>query len=423
MIKCLRRKLIAACMASLTVVLLVILGGVNLMSYQKVVSDADAILALLAANDGTFPKNRGGQGEKTEGDVLPAGGLMGKREPYGMSPETPYESRFFSVLLGEDGQVLETDTVQIVAVDAEEAAAYARNVVNSGNPSGFWGDYRYLIHEEAEGSQVIFLDCGRSLSSFRTTLLASVALSLVGLGAVLILLLVLSSRIVRPMAESYEKQKRFITDAGHELKTPMTIISADADLAEMECGENQWLTDIHRQAQRLTALTNDLIYLSRMEEEQPNLQRLEFPLSDVVEEMVQSFAAPARNQEKELTASIQPMLSYTGDEKAIRQLISILLDNALKYSPAGGTLALKLEKQGRNVVLTVSNTALQPVERDKLPYLFDRFYRTDQSRNSQTGGYGLGLAIARGIVLAHRGKIRAESLDGKSLSIVVSLLS
>ena len=268
---------------------------------------------------------------------------------------------------------------------------------------------------------IIFLDCGRSLSSFRATLLASAALALLGLLAVLVLLLILSSRIVRPMAESYEKQKQFITDAGHELKTPMTVISADVDLAEMECGENQWLTDIRRQAERLTCLTNDLIYLSRMEEEQPALQRIEFPLSDLAEEMAQSFQAVARSQEKELALSIHPMLSCTGDEKAIRQLLSILLDNALKYSPAGGSLALRLEKQGRSALLTVSNTTTQPVEQDKLPHLFDRFYRSDQSRNSQTGGYGLGLSIARSIVLAHKGRIRAESSDGLSLSVVVSL--
>ena len=244
---------------------------------------------------------------------------------------------------------------------------------------------------------------------------------MLGLAAVLFLLLILSRRIVRPMAESYEKQRQFITDAGHELKTPMTIISADADLAEMECGENQWLTDIRRQAQRLTALTNDLIYLSRMEEEQPKLQYIDFPISDVVEEMAQSFAAPARSQDKELQVQVQPMLSFKGDEKGIRQLASILLDNALKYSPPGGQLALRLEKQGRNLLLTVSNTCAQPMEQDKLPHLFDRFYRTDQSRNSQSGGYGLGLSIARSIVSAHKGKIRAESHDGTQLSIQVKL--
>lgn len=424
MIKKLRRKLIAACMISLAIVLTVILGGVNLMSYHKVVADADAVLALLDANDGAFPKNRGGQEEKPEGDVPTDSVPGGKKNPFdqrGMSPETPYESRFFSVLLGKGGQVLQTDTGQIAAVDEEEAVVYAREVSDSGRSSGFWGDYRYRLCEDELGSRIIFLDCGRSLSSFRTTLIASVLLALLGLLAVLALLLVLSKRIVRPVAESYEKQKQFITDAGHELKTPMTIISADADLAEMECGENQWLTDIRRQAQRLTGLTNDLIYLSRMEEEQPKLQRIAFPLSDMAEEMAQSFQGPAKSQGKELSLHIQPMLACTGDEKAIRQLLSILLDNALKYAPAGGHLELELARQGRNVILTVSNTTAQPVERDKLPHLFDRFYRMDQSRSQQTGGYGLGLSIAQSIVLAHKGKIRAESPDGNTLSVVVTL--
>lgn len=424
MIKKLRAKLILACMFSLAVVLLVILGGVNLMSYQKVVSDADTVLSLLAANDGAFPKLRAPQEEKDEGYFAPFGTPGGKPNLFNqriMSPETPYESRFFSVLLGEDGQAVETDTGQIAAVDAEQATDYAQKAAASGKTSGFLDDYRFLVQNESGGIRVIFLDCGRSLSSFRTTLLASVSLAVLGLAAVLFLLLILSRRIVRPMAESYEKQRQFITDAGHELKTPMTIISADADLAEMECGENQWLTDIRRQAQRLTALTNDLIYLSRMEEEQPKLQYIDFPISDVVEEMAQSFAAPARSQDKELQVQVQPMLSFKGDEKGIRQLASILLDNALKYSPSGGQLALRLEKQGRNLLLTVSNTCAQPMEQDKLPHLFDRFYRTDQSRNSQSGGYGLGLSIAKSIVSAHKGKIRAESHDGTQLSIQVTL--
>ena len=143
-----------------------------------------------------------------------------------------------------------------------------------------------------------------------------------------------------------QSRQEFVSNVSHELKTPMTIISADADLAEMECGENQWLTDIRRQARRLTELTNDLVYLSRMEEEQPKLQCIEFPISDVAEERADSFQAPAKSQEKDFSLSIQPMLSFTGDEKNIRKLISILLDNALKYSPRGGKIELRLEKQG-----------------------------------------------------------------------------
>ena len=418
MIGRLRRKLIVACMFSLAVVLTVILGGVNLMSYHKVVADADNILTLLDANGGAFPKSHG------TGTLPPDSAPPAKKDPFGqrgMSPETPYESRFFSVLLGADGRVLQIDTGQIAAVDEEEAEVYAKNVFFSGRSSGFRDNYRYLLCEDEQGSLIIFLDCGRSLSAFRTTLLASVLLALLGLLAVLVLLLILSKRIVRPVAESYAKQKQFITDAGHELKTPMTIISADADLAEMECGENQWISDIRRQAQRLTGLTNDLIYLSRMEEEQPKLQLIDFPLSDVAEEMARSFQALAKSQGKDFKLHIQPMISFTGDEKSIRQLLSILLDNALKYSPAGGQLQLGLEKQGRAILLAVSNTSAQPIDQNKLPHLFDRFYRTDQSRSSQTGGYGLGLSIARSIVLAHKGKIRAESPDGRTLTFLIHL--
>lgn len=418
MIRRLRRKLILACMVSLALVLAVILGGVNLMSYHKMVTDADAILALLDANGGNFPKNHGAEGTRPDG-TPPA--RKNPFDPGGISPETPYESRFFSVLLDADGQSLQVDTGQVVAVDEAAAVEYAQKVWASGRRSGFLGNYRYLLCEEEQGTLIVFLDCGRSLSTFLSTLLTSVLLALLGLLAVLVLLLILSKHIVRPVAESYEKQKQFITDAGHELKTPMTIISADADLAEMECGENQWISDIRRQVQRLTRLTNDLIYLSRMEEEQPKLQPIEFPLSDVAEEMAQSFQALAKSQGKELLLRIQPMLSFTGDEKAIRQLLSILLDNALKYSAASAPLKLGLERQGRTILLTVSNPVAQPVEQDKLSHLFDRFYRTDQSRSSETGGYGLGLSIARSIVLAHKGKIRAESPDGRTLTIVVHL--
>ena len=421
MIKTLRRKFIAATMLSLAAVLLVILGGVNLMSYQKVISDADAILELLCANSGTFPEFPAGKRPAQTAVQPPVSADKRGFGERGLSPETPYESRYFSVVLDEAGQVVYTDTVQIAAIDGDTAASYAQAVWQSGRTSGFWEDYRYACRSEANGWRIIFLDCGRTLSGFRTTLLASMMLALVGLGAVLVLLLILSGRIIRPVAESYEKQKQFITDAGHELKTPLTIISADTDLAEMECGENEWLEDIRRQAQRLTGLTEDLIYLSRMEEAQPRLQFLEFPISDVVEEMAQSFVAPARSQDKNLDIEVRPMISCNGDEKAVRQLVSILMDNALKYAPPGGQLALRLERQGRAVVLTVSNTTVHPVDKESLEHLFDRFYRGDQSRNTQTGGYGLGLSIAKSIVAAHRGKIRAESPAPDTLMILVTL--
>ena len=427
MIQKLRRRFIAASMLSLAAVLLVILGGVNCMNYHRLMEDSDAILSVLAENGGAFPKADPTDGKKDPGEK-PSDAPGGQKPPdtdplqrHGFSPETPYESRFFSVLLDGDGMVLSTDTGRIAAVDEETAQTYAQAIASAGRTSGTYGRYRFLVSPEAEGDRVIFLDCGRSLTSFRTTLAASVTVSLAGLGAVLVLLIVCSRRIVRPVAESYEKQKRFITDAGHEIKTPLTVIGADADLLELDVGENEWLTDIRRQAARLTGLTNDLIYLSRMDEEQPKLQPIEFPLSDLAEELCQSFQGLALAQKKTLTASIPPVVSCTGDEKAIRQLLSILLDNAVKYAPEGGSIQVALEQKDRGVRLSVSNDTAQPMDKRHLDALFDRFYRTDQSRSSDTGGYGLGLAIARSIVTAHKGKIRAESSDPHRLTILVSL--
>jgi two-component system sensor histidine kinase CiaH len=422
MIRKLRIKFIIASMLSLALVLLVILGGINFMSYQKTVSDADTILSILAANKGMFPQRDIPADETSQGmppENAPTEDILSPR--HGFSAETPYESRFFSVLLDAAGQVLVTDTGKIAAIDRATAEKYAVEVWKSGRDSGFWEEYRFLLSPEGDSVRVIFLDCGRSLSNFRTLLLASVGISLAGLAAVLVLLMAFSSRIIKPVAESYEKQKRFITDAGHEIKTPLTIIGADADLVELECGESEWLTDIKHQAKRLTGLTNDLIYLSRMDEEQPQLQLIDFPLSDVVEEIAQSFQGLAVAQKKTLTMCIPPMLSFTGDEKAIRQLVSILLDNAMKYSPEGGAVSVALEKEGRAVKLAVTNTTVHPMEKEKLSQLFDRFYRADESRNSATGGYGLGLSIARSIVTAHKGKIRADSLNENSLTISVTL--
>lgn len=423
MIRKLRIRLITASMLSLTLVLLVILGGINAMSYQKTISDADAILSVLATNQGTFPQRLS---PAEDGDIrrnAPGGkgadnGVFHRR---GLSDETPYESRFFSVLLDESGQVLGTDTNKIAAVDQTTAAEYAQHIWLSGRSSGFFAQYRFLRSAEDGGIRLIFLDCRRSLSSFRSVLVSSMAISLLGLAAVLALLLIFSRRIVTPAAESYDKQRRFITDAGHEIKTPLTIIGADADLIELECGESEWLTDIKHQVARLTRLTNDLIDLSRMDEERPQLQRVAFSLSDVTEDVVQSFQGPIKAQGKALQTDICPLLTCTGDEKAIRQLVSILMDNAVKYSPEGGDICVRLTQEGRFLKLSVSNTTVQPVQKEQLSRLFDRFYRMDQSRNSSTGGYGLGMSIAQSIVSVHKGRIRAESPAEHALTIVVTL--
>lgn len=406
MIKKLRLKLILAAMLSLLIVLSVILGTAAVLNYRRILSSADATLAVLADNGGRFPDSMFDKGSFPK---------SGRR----FSPELPYESRYFSVTLGEDGTILLINTGKIAAVDSSAAVDYARRATERERPEGFVGDYRYTLRSDGDRTEIVFLDCSRDLNGFRSFLFISLQVSSVGLLGVLLLLFILSGRIVKPFSENYEKQKRFITDAGHELKTPLTIIDADAEVLEMDFGENEWLRDIQNQTKRLADLTISLIILSRMEEEQVRTEMIAFPLSDVAEETVETFQALARTHGKSLTGDIQPMLSMRGDEKAIRQLLSILLDNGVKYAQEGGRISLTLEKQKNFIRLTVFNTA-QSVSPESLPHLFDRFYRADQSRNSQTGGYGLGLSIAQAIVSAHRGKISASTSDGQSLLITVT---
>ncbi|MBR4442459.1 MAG: GHKL domain-containing protein, partial [Clostridia bacterium] len=176
----------------------------------------------------------------------------------------------------------------------------------------------------------------------------------------------------------------------------------------------------HRGADIGTGQDRGIVHAVAHEEDAAQFQMIDFPLSDVVAEAAQSYQAPAKVQNKTFETRIQPMLTLHGDEKAIRQLTGILLDNALKYTPEGGRIALELERQGRSVRLAVSNTA-EDIDPASLDRLFDRFYRADASRSSQTGGYGIGLSIARAIVAAHRGKIAAASPDGRSLTITASM--
>lgn len=408
MIRRLRRKLIGAAMLSLVLVIAVILGGILVRNYQDIVSDADRILDLLASNQGAFPD-------------LPPDFDWEKKGPRRRSPELGYETRYFSVCFDKDGAVQSTDTREIAAVDEATAQSYAKDVLAKGTTRGFWHTYRYLVAQEDSGVRVIFLDYGGALFNFRSVFVTSLWVAAVGLLAVFGLLWLFSRRIIRPVIQSYEKQKRFITDAGHEIKTPIAIIQADADVLALEAGEdNEWIQDIRQQIQRLATLTNDLIYLSRMEEDQGRQNFLPLCFSDLVEETAQSFQTLARSQGKQLVWTLQPLLTMEGGEKDLRQLVSILLDNAVKYAPAGGTISLTLDRQGKHLRLVVENPAEQ-LSKEMLENMFDRFYRGDASRSSAQAGYGIGLSIAQAVVQAHRGKITATQRGQDHLAMTVLL--
>lgn len=407
MIQKLRIRFIILAMSTLLAVLLVLVGGINAANYSGIVSEADRILSF--ENPGRMLKNKN----------------TGLKEDGGMFSQFPPDAhdfaRFFSVVLSPDGTVLDMHLPNDAILESTDVSALAGKVLSKSSDTGFQGIYRFRKQVSGETVRILFLDCGREIISFQRFLMTSILLSAAGFLLIFGIVVYFSGRIVRPFAESYEKQKQFITDAGHEIKTPLTVIQADADVLEMELGENEWLEDLQSNVRRLTDLTNDLVSLARMEEGGTPLELLEIPVSDVVAETAQSFHTLAQAQKKELRLTVEPMLSMEADEKAISKLVSILLDNALKYSPEGSSVQLSLGRCGKQLKLTVCNVSAVPLPEENLDRLFERFYRTDPSRNSQTGGHGIGLSIANAIATAYNGQIHASQPERGSLQITVTL--
>lgn len=404
MIKRLRRKFILIAMLSLFCVLAIIMITINMLSYRNVIKEADKTLRVITLNGGMYP----------------IFGPPNQLAPGGSSyyDEISYDSRYFSVTYTSKGELLAvfTDDANLERDTAVELSKY---VLGFNDDNAFFGNYRYLVTRTENYCMIVFLDCTASLSASRSFLFISLLISAIGMVAVFALILVASKIIIKPISESAEKQKRFITDAGHELKTPLTIIDADAELIEMENGESEWINDIRQQTKRLAALTNDLIYLSRMEEEDYILPRIEFPISDMVTERANSFVSRFKTDGKRLNIRVEKMLTYNGDEKAISQLVSLLLDNALKYSSDGGYVEIGLRKQTKNLILYVANS-VDHITKEQADRFFDRFWRGDKSRSSQ-GGYGLGLSCAQAIVNAHKGKISAIPVNEKTVQITAFL--
>ncbi len=452
MIRKLRIRLILITMAAVLLVMIILIGGINISNYRQVVSESDEILDLLMINGGAFAEPNAGRDPKDMTDPRTGEGFPempdfettinvddepGRRARSFMrfdesrmnSPELAYETRYFTVIFDENENVIFADTNRISAVSETKAVEYAQKALRKRSSSGFIGDYRYLVGQEDEAgcTMVIFRDCGASLAHFRNFKNISIFVSLLCLLGVGILVFIASGRVVRPVAESYEKQKRFISDAGHEIKTPLAIISADADVLEMDLqsfdpsSENEWLSDIRTQTKRLSELTADLIALSKMEETTTTLEMKDLNLSEMTKKHAGSFAAVAASGNKKISEKIEADVHIQGDKKSIDSLLSIVLDNAVKYCPKDGNIEVRLVGGKRHVHLDITNDTEEVIPEDSVKHLFERFYRTDSSRNSETGGYGIGLSMAKAIVEKHKGRIAAAFDPEKKLTISIIL--
>ena len=334
--------------------------------------------------------------------------------------EIPYASRYFVVVYDNEGQLVEINTARVRTIVNNKAEQYGLKAYHSKKKRDFISHYRYTKSKRGDSTYIIFLDVENSLEDFFDIVNLSLIFVVLGVVLFIFLIVILSGKVIKPFIDNYENQRNFIADAGHDLKTPITVIEADAEVLKMKFGDdNEFLNDIFLQSSRLKQLTEDLIYLSKLDEN-PDYEMIEFPLSDVITEICQSFESVAKTQKKEMTITIEPHLSFKGNQKNMERLVNILLDNAVKYSSDHGKIDVSLERQKKFIVLTVYNT-VDHISKEELPKLFDRFYRSDQSRNSETGGYGIGLSVAKSVVEAHKGKINATTSDEKSLVMIVIL--
>lgn len=440
MIKKLRSRFIRITMLSVTAVMLLLTVILNTANYISTDFDLKQTLTLIYENAGAIPNERftpqgdanapsppddaadthippNGSDDPQTPQAPPNDKVARREGPF--TAETPFSTRFFVLRYTSDGTLTQEDLDSIASVTADDTQEYLSAALAHGAGYGYYKNYRFFAAQTDDGENIaIFLDSYQELRAMRTVLVWSLIADAACILLVFLLVVLLSRRAIDPVVRSAEQQKQFITDASHELKTPITVIATSLKVLEMETGKQKWIDKAMAQTEKLTSLVNSLVTLSRMDEEDSPLKMEDFPVSDAVSETAESFRELAESKGHALMLSIAPDLTYRGDEYAVRQLVSILLDNAVKYAAEGSPITVSLEKARRGVVLRTSN-GCETMEGIDTGKLFDRFYRADASRSSG-GGFGIGLSIVRSIAEGHHGSI-GTSVSGGTIEFTAEL--
>ena len=328
------------------------------------------------------------------------------------------DARYFTVFIQPKNKNFEADVTHTSMVMYSEAMEYAKQVLSKSTDNGYLDQYRYLVYRGKKGIHITFLSRYAAMKAFQNTAVTVILVSTGGIVLMACVLGLLSSKVVSPLVENHQRQKEFITSASHELKTPLTVIHADAQLLESEIGENEWLADIIKQTTNMTEMTNKLVYLARAEEQEKHFVKIAFPVSDLAEDVAESYRSVSQNMGKTYTIHIQQGLSYCGDEKAIRELMSALLDNAFKYSSKDGQVHVELVSEGKGVRFTVRNT-VSGIDSAQLDFFAQRFYRQDTS--DRIKGFGIGLSMVQVVAQAHKGKLTISLPQQNIIQISVVL--
>ncbi|MBO6284729.1 MAG: HAMP domain-containing histidine kinase [Bacilli bacterium] len=404
MIEKFRRKFIAYATASVFVLLLLIFGAINIVNFTVVASDADTVTQTLADEGGKFDEPRGQPGQQQPGQFEPGSGEMGPH-----SPEMKMSARYFTVSVDAEGNAAVVSfkfTEQTVT--PEGSMEWAKEIVGGRSTGWTRTYYRYRIYFVDNLTYVSVIDFARELTPSYRVLWSSLVGSGIGILVSFLILIPVSKIFVKPLIASDKKQKRFISDASHELKTPLTIISANNEIIEAEQGESEATRMIDKQVGRLTAMVKNLNALAHIDES-GLAGKSPFDLAALCTDVVDNYRGPFKKKNIHFEVEIPAKLQFIGDEGSIRKLLSILLDNAQKYALT--TAEFHLYHNGERTAIKVINDA-EGIEEGSLDRVFERFYRSDVARSSGIEGSGIGLSIAKEIVAKSGGRIRAKGENG-----------
>lgn len=338
MIGKLQRNFIILAMLATIFVTGTIFGVITIENFKTVNNQIDGILRIISENDGKMPEYQ------PRNDEL----------AYIITKETQFSTRYFTIKLNNNNEIIETNMDYIASITGEQAQEFLKDVINSNKTTGYYKQYKYSITNKDYGKLIVFLNASTQLRTFKRSTKQAIIVIFIGLSIVFIVLSILSKRILNPIIESIEKQKQFITNAGHELKTPVAVIMANSEVLEMISNEDskEWITSIKTQAKKLDTLIKSLLSLSNFEERNITANYTEFIITDVIKEQISEIKALAQN--KEIVFETKEETKITADINTVKQLITIFLDNAIKYTPENGKIIVKLEKARKKCKTTIS---------------------------------------------------------------------
>lgn len=395
MIKKLRRRFIEISMLSIFVVLFSILAFINTFSIISFDRQQDEIIQIIGENDGRFPT---GVGDTENG-------------------EERFSTRYFTVIIA-DGEVMSIDTTYIVKINNEQASNIALSLYNSGNFDGYYDYFRYKAFEKDDGTLLyVFVDAKKGMETNHSFLINSILIGIGGMIIFLGLVICFSLVIFKPIEDSYYKQKLFITNASHELKTPLAVINANNEILEMEHGEEEWIKSTKKQIAGMDELIRRLITLSKLDEEGKKDFAI-IDLSRILLNAKDSIKSLEVTMNKSIQYSIENELFIKGSEKDIYELFTLLIENSLKYALDNTSIDLELKRRKKNAIFVIKNES-KNFKTGDLNYLFERFYRSDNDSNKS--GFGIGLSIAKSIVDNHKGKITCQCIENKFVVFTIVL--